>query len=497
VGRGPTIGSPCVLWITRRAQTIAADDQALTGDRSRRAGRGSRGPEDPRGAPKHPFIIIVDKDEDPTLADWKLELPMGLPPTLRLLHLAVKDSLGGPCVRLALWDRETALLAAHRRHGAEGVRRIEALESSPAAALVSYPPFVAWWLEREQIDDGALRSSSTSPSISPESIASSPADFRIWTTGAHTSSTTQPRTLPLRFAARHLGLGGEAERGFGAGTNAPRVSRRGAFPLGKLECILDSRLLGRRSSRGSSWASSWIRRSAEDPRPSLTHPFEIANAVNLYWKLARRSLPGGFALRGLRGVQLAGHAFRDGLVDVELQDSDLSAISLGKPLAKRSTFQVCTFREARLGGVAFQGCKLIDCALELTDLSECVFESCEIKNLELTEAILSGARFHDVTFSAVAFGQTVEGEPQRFEKCVFERCDVSRLASSGLFLEKCKLRETSFGGLSAPRLRRKARRSESATSTASRPRAKLEKAELDRHPSPTSTCGARTFARRG
>ena len=52
---------------------------------------------------------------------------MGLPPGLRIVHLAIRDSLGGPCVRLDDWDRETALLATHARLGPEGVKVIEAL----------------------------------------------------------------------------------------------------------------------------------------------------------------------------------------------------------------------------------------------------------------------------------------------------------------------------------------------------------------------------------
>jgi uncharacterized protein YjbI with pentapeptide repeats len=479
-------GSPCVLWIhaTRLKQSLL-DDRALTGGPfafALAADVEGQTPEDlARHLTKHPFIIIVDKDEDPTLADWKLELPMGLPPTLRLLHLAVKDSLGGPCVRLALWDRETALLAAHQRHGAEGVRRIEALEASPAAALVSYPPFVAWWLEREQIDDGARSKFEYFAEYLARVHREFPGEFQKlddWCTHLLDDAASHPS---LRFARRRLGLGGEAEEDSEPGRTLRAFLVAELFLLGKLECILDSRLLGKAELEllvGLELDPAICGKILER---SLTHPFEIANAVNLYWKLARRSLPGGFALRGLRGVQLAGHAFRDGLVDVELQDSDLSAISLGKPLAKRSTFQVCTFREASLGGVEFQACKLVDCALELTDLSECVFESCEIKNLELTEAILSGARFHDVTFSAVAFGQTVEGEPQRFKKCVFERCDVSRLASSGLFLESCKMRETSFAGLSAPRLEAEGSTFEKCDFDGfAAAGAKLEKVELDR-----------------
>ncbi len=446
--------SPAVIWISAtRLRQALTDDRALTGGPFAFALSADVPGETPEGLArlltKHPFIAIVDKDDDPHLAGWKLELPLGLPPTLRILHLAIRETLGGPCVRLELWDRETALLSAHRRRGAEGVKCIEALEASPAAALASYPPFVTWLLERENADAGAV----ARHGCFAEFLAGVHADFPG---GIHKLEDWCEKLLDdptshasLRFAARRLCLeGAEA-----AGTRLGRTFR--AFLVaemllcGKLDRILESRLLGEEDLE-------LLGRLELDPavcagllERSFTHPYETANAVNLHWRLTRTPLPAAFILRGLHGLRLSGHPFEEGLRGIHLEDSDLSGISAGKPRAEKCHFERCSLREAHLPGMRFDTVKLIDCSLELADLSASAFESCTLGALDLTQAILSGSTFERVVFASVVFGNTGEGEPLRLTECGLRSCDVKRMAAAGFFLKECKLRDINFEGARA------------------------------------------------
>jgi len=143
---------PAVLWL-EAAKLCAAlqDERSLPGGPFAFALAAEVPGLDPEALARllvqHPFIAVIDKDESPDLEDWKLELPMGLG-RLRILHLALKESLGGNSIRLGGWDRETAVLAFHERHGAGGMEMVAALESSPAAGLLGYPLFAGWLLER-------------------------------------------------------------------------------------------------------------------------------------------------------------------------------------------------------------------------------------------------------------------------------------------------------------------------------------------------------------
>src|SRR2546422_8503348 len=78
----------------------------------------------------HPVIIVIDKDEDPFLEELQLSSWIESVAPLRVLYLALQRGLEGPIVALGPWDREAAMLWAHRRSGAEGIQRMEKVAAS-------------------------------------------------------------------------------------------------------------------------------------------------------------------------------------------------------------------------------------------------------------------------------------------------------------------------------------------------------------------------------
>ncbi len=225
--------APAVLWIdAMRLRPALRDERALTGGPFAFALAADVPGIEPealaRLIARRPFIAVIDKDEHPDLASWRLELPIGLG-GLRILHLALKETLGGPSAGLGSWDRDLVLQTFHERLGREGVERIEALERSPAAALASYPCFAGWLLERRAQPSETIVDGSCAATFVREvhgAHAGSAYSLAGWCEALLTGGTLPPRTPSRREDAPRSG-----RRRAAVGKPLPRAPpRRGAPP---------------------------------------------------------------------------------------------------------------------------------------------------------------------------------------------------------------------------------------------------------------------------
>ncbi len=394
----------------------------------------------------HACIAILDKDEDPALEACRFVLSSQVIGKLRFLHFALKDSLPGRSVEMGLWDRDDALLAGHKKRGSGGVRLIEAVASSPFAALVKYPPFVAWLLSEPGMDvqrasiGGAifdfLRAFHLDhPGRSPT--------FAGWCRWLHEA---EPADLKFQSIARKLHLGGSP----GADLEVGRILRlfllAETLKEGRMEVLMrlphfvaeDLRLL-----RHVLWPPTVIEGALQG---ASSWPLSQPNLIHLHWWVLRKPLPRRTQIQGGQ-IRLPGHPFAAGLVRAMLQDSDLSGISLGEPIVRHCAFLRCDLRGANLAGAEVKGCAIVGTNLELADLSGCTFETCDIRETSLAEAVLTGASFRTTGFDGVTFGGGVRESPLGFLKCHFRSCDLSRLAESGFYIRECDFWRTSFAGL--------------------------------------------------
>jgi hypothetical protein len=350
-------GAPAVLWVdAMKLRDALKDERALTGGPFAFALAADVPGIDPEALARliatRPFIAIVDKDEHPDLEGWSLELPMGLG-GLRVLHVALKTTLGGPSAELGAWDRDLVLQAFHARLGREGVERIEALERSPAAALASYPCFAAWLLERRGQPTGSIADGSCAAAFVRE-VHGAHARYAYtladWCEALLACDSMPPgphrsaRTLHVRPGAEPRW--GRVFRGLllvealrhGKGWRA-----LGAAPLDTETLALIERLP----------LEPAVRRSFEGRKAE--NVVEAANLVNLHWRVRREPVPQRMLKGELAGILLADHSFPDGLRGLNLEDSSLGGISLGKPVATACQFTSVSFRGASLAGVASAG----------------------------------------------------------------------------------------------------------------------------------------------
>jgi uncharacterized protein YjbI with pentapeptide repeats len=442
-------GSPAVLWIdAAKLRDAFKDERALPGGPFAFALAAEVPGIDPESLARliatRSFIAIVDKDENPELEDWNLELPVGLG-GLRVLHLAIKASLGGPSAELGAWDRDVVLQAFHERHGPEGVERIEALERSPAAALASYPCFASWLLERRNEPATTIADGTCAVEFVREmhgTHARYAYTIAAWCEALIAADALPPgphrsaRTLHLRAGARPRW--GSVFRGLliaealrhGKGWRA-----LGTAPLDAESLSLLERLpLGRDVKRG-----------IRERRAEST--VEAANLVNLQWHLTREPVPRRMLEGRLSGLLLDGLPFPGGLQALTIEDSSLGGISVWKPAATSCLFAGVSFRGASLAGVAFKKCELVKCSFELADLSGATFERCLLRHADLSSAILSGASFDECELTGVTFGSTTPDGAPRLHRCRIKVCDLSRLAGAGLSITSSELEGVPLTGL--------------------------------------------------
>ena len=439
-------GEPAVLWIdAMRLRDALQDERSLTGGPFAFALAAGVSGIDPEALARliatRPFIAVVDKDEHPQLEGWNLELPMGLG-GLRILHLALETTLGGPSVELGPWDRDLVLQTFHERLGREGV---EALERSPAAALASYPCFAAWLLERpSQPIDAIVDGSCATEFVSHVHGTHARYAYAVedWCEALLAGDPLPPgaqrsaRTLHVRFAAEPLW--GRIFRGIllaealrhGKGWRA-----LGAAPLDAETLALLERLPhGREVKHG-------IReRKAQNP-------VEAANLANLQWHVTREPVAQRMFEGELSGLVLEGHPFPVGLRRLRIEDSSLGGIYLWKPVATACCFRNVSFRGAILSGVAFSRCEFTRCNFELADFSGARFEQCFFKGADLSASILSGTSFDGCDLQGVAFGSTAPESTPRLIRCKLRTCDLSRLADAGISVTKSELEGVPFAGL--------------------------------------------------
>ena len=454
--------SPAVLWVdAARLKTAIADDRALTGGPFALALAADVPGERPESLARllaqHNFIVIIDKDEDASLESWKLELPIGMPPGVRLLHLAIDDSLGGPCVRLGEWDRETVLLAAHDRLGTFGVELVEALEKSAAAQLVTLPLFLGWALERAsraRVDLEAAASGVWLLEFLRDFHLAFPAgqpSFDAWCEAliavepAPLPEAEDPSAIPapLQLPVRKLCLGGGS---------ASRPPRRCAFHAGLIASVLNARRQ----------AGPFERRLLEEPELALLGRLPIdrqalealrlgapagataaVNTVNVLWWAARMpARPLYFRISGTRpGLSVPGYIFEEGLSNVEIVDSNLEGTGLGTPKVTHCKFARTNLRQASLAGAAVVSTHFEDCGLELADFSGARFEKCRLENLDFTTAICGGWSLKSCKLHGVVFGRQDAGASSAVQliDCTLEHCDLHLLAPSGIHVKGCKL----------------------------------------------------------
>ncbi len=444
-------GSPAVLWVDVRQlpQALEKGPKSAGGPLAFSLATALHGapPEAALHAmTHHSWIVVIDKDEDPSFENSRIIFPVEVFGRLRFLHLSLKDSRDSRTVEMGLWDRDTALLAGHRRRGADGARIIEAAASSPFAALVKYPPFVMWLLGEPGMD--VQRASSGAavfdflrgfhldhPGPAPT--------FGRWCTEL---IQNDPTDLKVQAIARKLHLG----RSAGTDPAVGRVFRAFllAEPLreGRVEVL----------SRVPRFDAEDLRLLARVPWPPgiidgalqavSDWPLRGPNLIHLHWWVLRKPLPRRTELSG-GNIQLPGHPFPAGLVGVKLDDSDLSGISLGKLEVRGCAFHGCNFRQANLAGAKVSASTIVRTNLELADLSGCAIQTCEIRDMSLADAVLVGASFRITVFESVTFGRGGRDSPLDFLNCHFRSCDMSRLAESGFSLQECKLRKISLAGL--------------------------------------------------
>jgi uncharacterized protein YjbI with pentapeptide repeats len=442
-------GSPAVLWIdAMKLRDALKDERALTGGPFAFALAADVPGIDPEALARliatRPFIAVIDKDEDPGLEGWSLELPMGLG-GLRVLHLALRTTLGGPSAELGAWDRDLVLEAFHERLGREGVERIEALERSPAAALATYPCFVAWLLDRRGQPAGSIEDGSCAAAFVREvhgahaRYAYTLADWceallacDAMPPGPHRSARTlhvRPGAEP-RWGRVFRGLLLAEALRHGKGWRA-----LGAAPLDRETLALIERLP----------LEPAVRRSFEGRKAE--NVVEAANLVNLHWRVRREPVPQRMLEGKLSGILLADHAFPAGLLRLNLEDSNLGGISLGKPVATACQFTSVSFRGASLAGVSFSRCEFAKCSFELADVSGARFEQCFLKRADLSSAIVSGASFDGCELTGVTFGSTSPDGTPRLTRCKLKACDLSRLAEAGISITKSELEGVPLAGL--------------------------------------------------
>jgi len=394
----------------------------------------------------HPFLLVVDRDDKLVSHLANFRLSKNHPPGLRVLHLALTQSLGGTSVELVPWDAETALLAAHRLAGAGGVEQLEALRGSPAAALSSYPLFMSWLLERRKGATGVLAPAEAVLEFLhaiQTAYRDGPPGFVDWCERLSRGYTS--------LAARKLHL-----------TSAPgSESSWGtvfhAFVVAELlrHGRLDGALRPRHLDVAEISLLEEIPLAPEAMRTLERNPTQDAvlleNLINLRWRLLRTPLSKDLLrIAPLSGLQLAGHSF-GGLYDARLEFCDLSGIYVYPPEVFRSNLKRCSLRQSSLAGVHFVHCTLCSCSLELADLSGSTFQGCHLEDLSLAEAVTSKASFKDSTFRKVTFGSSTEAEAPRFLGCFFGSCDMAALVHGGIFLRNCRLRGARFAGLAPKR----------------------------------------------
>jgi uncharacterized protein YjbI with pentapeptide repeats len=396
---------------------------------------------------QHPFIAIVDKDESPELEDWKLELPMGLG-RLRVLHLALQESLGGNSIRLGGWDRETAVLAFHGRHGVRGMEMVAALEASPAAELLGYPLFAGWLLERAPALAAIADGSCVFDFLRELHGGHGPQPLKYGPWCAELLAYAAPPQAKLAARKLHGGAGGNA----GWGTVFLAFLLGEALRQGNWQAVLEARsieasvlALLERMPLGPEVKV----RLGKEARPR-SH-IEKVNLANLFWRLSRTPVPERL-LGQADGLCLPGHHFPRGLHRLNLKDSDLSGASLGKPRVRSCKFQRTSFRGANLAGVHLRACRFEECAFELADLSGAQFLDSFLEAIDLSAAIQSTASFHKTSFLRVTFGSTRPEDTPLFTRSNLLDCDLARLAAAGLRFQKTLLNRTSLAGLAVARL---------------------------------------------
>jgi uncharacterized protein YjbI with pentapeptide repeats len=446
-------GTPAVLWIdAMKLRDALGDERALTGGPFAFALAAEVPGIEPEALARliatRPFIAVIDKDEHPDLEGWSLELPMGLG-GLRILHLALRETLGGPSAELGAWDRDLVLQAFHERLGREGIERIESLERSPAAALASYPCFAGWLLERRGEPPASIADGSCAAAFVREAHgahARSSYALGDWCEALLAGDDLPPGP---RRSARLLHLGSGAEPRWGSVFRGLLLAEAlgqgkgwralGAAPVGAETLALLERLP----------LSREVKRGIRERRAEGT--VEAANLVNLQWHVNRESVPQRtFGRELLKGLVLEGHPFPAGLRDLNLEDSVLGGISLWKPVAIACSFAGVSFRGAILAGVDFKKCAFLKCSFDLADLSGARFEKCMFKRADLSSAILSGASFDECELTGVTFGSTAPDGTPRVHRCKLRACDLSRLAGAGIAITRSELEGVPLAGL-APR----------------------------------------------
>jgi fluoroquinolone resistance protein len=444
-------GSPVPLWIEARSvRTIARKKRPLAIDDLPRA-LGVRFPAKLKERLRdllhaHPFIAIIDRDEGPQLSmALKGIEPEG---SLRHLHLSLQETLPGETVFLEPWEREAALLLAHHRLGPEGIRRISALERSPAAALVAYPLFLGHLLERLEAPLPELERDGGVPrflrELHPEHIGAAP-EFIRWCemvlldAGLHPDYWRAARRL-------HLAGPGAPEEFFGRVFRAYLLAelihagREYNALANSLLVEADLEIMGRvlESHRAGLGLLQGLRTS---------ETMEATNRLNLQWKLFGPPLPEETLASVRAGVRIPGYLFRRPLSDLKLSDSDLSGVSLTLRRARDCSFSGSSFRQADLALCHFSRCRFAECDFSLADLSKSRFRKCALVKLDLSQAILGGTIFFLSSFRGTRFGCVGKGEEVRFKGSTLTDCSLEPLIPAGLFLEKCVLEAMSFQGL--------------------------------------------------
>lgn len=396
---------------------------------------------------KHPFIAILDRGPASTRA--AVTLAAGRSSSLRILHLASGTPLPGPAVTLAPWDRESALLAAQRRLGAEGVRRVQAVEASPAAALLGYPRFVSHLLERRELEHRELETEGGAREFLLslfDSFGGGAAGFPAWCEGVYLATG---RSHQFAEPARRLHLSppgletaiSEFARVFRVFILAEliRSGRERAalpvLPLEREELDLIARLLGPMAE-------------TIDLKLWTSHGgVSAANRINLDWRLHRRPFasavfhdcPGPLFLPGVR--------FEGEVAGLRLVDSDLSGLAPDTPRLRRCRFVRCRLASARLSGTTLTDCDFKACDLHSADLSDAGLGRCEFVDLDLSRTVLAGSIFMECTFTGVTLGMAAPAGEALFRQCRLTNCKMAGLASAGLHLERSSLDRLSLAAL--------------------------------------------------
>lgn len=443
--------APGVLWLERgRLRAALEDDRAATGGpfgfALATAIPGLAPLELARLLARQRFVVILDKDGGRELESWELRLPLGLPANLGVLHLSLSSTLGGPTARLEPWDHETAVLAAHSTSGEEGVRRLEALESSPLHPLACYPLFLGWlWSEPSlgvsEIEDGNVGFRFLD-ALRRDDLPSMGESLSPWAAKVLECRGRAVIADPIALPARRLhvtAVGSEVpalRRVFEALLILAALEECEAEPLlskGLLEEeVLDlvtqlpfSRevllRLERCKPQGDFAASNLLSlasRLRAGP-PSERHWSRRMVGVDLRGQDLTRGIPSGTQVveSNLAGVELSGQALRLVILeDTDLHDADLSRTKL-------------------------RDCSLVRCRLDLMDLSEAELIDCELRSLDMTEAILGNAMFKGCHIESVVFGTVDEDRPVRFISSRLQLAHIEALAPAGLYLEGSKLHE--------------------------------------------------------